>query len=152
MPDIKDVLTYLIPKSPLSLTREGKFPDPLEVLAKMTWQEQVARLLGHRYCWLCRLTGAAWAIWTWNFLGGLAILGVGAAYWIGVVQLTQNTKILLAVILAVLFLGTMLYSGVVLIALQLADSCIRDIAVQRTSEIKIPPEFRRPTDGPPPQS
>jgi hypothetical protein len=143
MPDHKDVLTYLIPKSPLSLSREGKFPDTTEVLAQMAWAEQVARLLGHRYCWLCRLTGAAWLIWIVNFFGALSILAVMGCSWADVVVLNQGLKIVLAAVAAVLFVGAMLYSGIVLLALQIADSCTKEIRLRRSGEIKMPEEFKR---------
>lgn len=142
MPDHKDVLTYLVPKSPLSLSREGRFPDTIEVLAQMAWAEQVARLLGYRYCWLCRLTGAAWLIWIVNFFGALSILAIMGLSWSSVIVLTQNIKIVLAAFAAVLFVGAMLYSGIVLLALQIADSCIREIKFRKTSEVIIPEEFR----------
>jgi hypothetical protein len=145
MPDHKDVLAYLVPKSPLSLSREGKFPDYMEVLAQMAWAEQVARLLGYRYCWLCRLTGAAWIIWVINFFGALSILGVMGFSWAKDMPLTPNVKITLAAVGAVLFLGAMLYSGTVLLALQIADSCIKEIKIRKTSELTVPEEFRRKT-------
>jgi hypothetical protein len=143
MPDHKDVLAYLVPKSPLSLSREGKFPDYVEVLAQMAWTEQVARLLGYRYCWLCRLTGAAWVIWIINFFGALLILGVMGFSWVKSSTLTLESRVILAGMASVLFLGAMLYSGIVLLALQIADSCLREIKIRRTSESVIPEEFRR---------
>jgi hypothetical protein len=37
----------------------------------------------------------------------------------------------------------MLYSGIVLLALQIADSCLKEIKLRKTGAVIIPEEFKR---------
>jgi hypothetical protein len=128
-----EVMAFVLPVPPMALIRKKEFPDCPELFVQVARDARKPREVGRIFALLCRLTGFAWLIWAVNTLLFSSVIIIvlyhfGTGQPLGEPLAEQHVKILtcqmlVAIMLALLFVGKMMFFTSTVVSLQLADRC-----------------------------
>jgi hypothetical protein len=125
-----DIMTFVLPIPPTALIRKKEFPDCPELFVRVARETRRSREVGRLFALLCRLTGLAWLIWAVNSLlfyfviiVGLYHFGFGKSLADPSFITTIKWQMVVAITLALLFVGKMMFYTSTMVSLQLADRC-----------------------------
>jgi hypothetical protein len=124
------VMSFVLPVPPTALIRKKEFPDCPELFVQVARDTRRSREIGRLFALLCRLTGLAWLIWGINSLLFYSVI-IMFLYHFGTGQpLAEPSYIkvftcqmVIAITLAMLFVGKMMFFASTMVSLQLADRC-----------------------------
>jgi len=127
--DANDILSFLMPVPPTSLIRKKEFPDCHAVFVKAR-EARDPREAGRLFSLLCRLTGFAWMVWAVNAILFSSVIITVLFSWATEQSFHNNHppqvltwKLIVATMLALLFVGKMMFFAFTTVSLQLADRC-----------------------------